>query len=64
MQQDTKKPKLKLVNDPAEKGVTTRRPSHAQRSRMAEEEKIEKVHIRRTDSDEEETGFLPYPYFR
>ena len=36
----------------------------AQRSRMAEEEKIAMVHIRRTDSDEEETGFLPYPYFR
>ena len=35
----------------------------AQRSRMAEEEKIAMIHIRRTDSDEKETGFLPYPYF-
>ena len=36
----------------------------AQRSRMVEEEKTAMVNIRRTDSDEEETGFLPYPYFR
>ena len=36
----------------------------AQRSRMFEEEKTVMVNIRRTDSDEEETGFLPYPYFR